>query len=335
MNKVIKIAVDAMGGDDSPKKIIDGIIHHHQNNKEIFYKIFGDQDKINILLNNKLAKDSFEIIHTKDLVKGTDSPLEGAKRGKKTSMWLAIESVKHKESDIVISAGNTGALLVISKLNLKMIENIDKPALAALWPNKKNMSVVLDLGANIECSSKNLIDFSIMGSSLFKSLYPDVTSKVALLNIGSEEIKGHEIIKETYQKLNDKKNPDFEFKGYIEGNQLMNGDVNVIVADGFTGNVALKTAEGTANFIIDELKKAMTGNLLGKISSLLNIVNLRKFKKRLDPRFYNGAIFIGLDSPVIKSHGGTDYIGFSNSLSVCVKIIKGNLIEKIRNNINS
>ena len=335
MNKVIKIAVDAMGGDGSPKKIIDGIINHHQNNKEIFYKIFGDQDKINILLNNKLAKDSFEIIHTKDLVKGTDSPLEGAKRGKKTSMWLAIESVKHKESDIVISAGNTGALLVISKLNLKMIENIDKPALAALWPNKINMSVVLDLGANIECSSKNLIDFSIMGSSLFKSLYPDVTSKVALLNIGSEEIKGHEIIKETYQKLNDKKNPDFEFKGYIEGNQLMNGDVNVIVADGFTGNVALKTAEGTANFIIDELKKAMTGNLLGKISSLLNIVNLRKFKKRLDPRFYNGAIFIGLDSPVIKSHGGTDYIGFSNSLSVCVKIIKGNLIEKIRNNINS
>ena len=335
MNKVIKIAVDAMGGDGSPKKIIDGIINHHQNNKEIFYKIFGDQDKINILLNNKLAKDSFEIIHTKDLVKGTDSPLEGAKRGKKTSMWLAIESVKHKESDIVISAGNTGALLVISKLNLKMIENIDKPALAALWPNKKNMSVVLDLGANIECSSKNLIDFSIMGSSLFKSLYPDVTSKVALLNIGSEEIKGHEIIKETYQKLNDKKNPNFEFKGYIEGNQLMNGDVNVIVADGFTGNVALKTAEGTANFIIDELKKAMTGNLLGKISSLLNIVNLRKFKKRLDPRFYNGAIFIGLDSPVIKSHGGTDYIGFSNSLSVCVKIIKGNLIEKIRNNINS
>ena len=334
MNKVIKIAVDAMGGDDSPKKIIDGIIHHHQNNKEIFYKIFGDQDKINILLNNKLAKESFEIIHTKDLVKGTDSPLEGAKRGKKTSMWLAIESVKHKESDIVISAGNTGALLVISKLNLKMIENIDKPALAALWPNKKDMSVVLDLGANIECSSKNLIDFAIMGSSLFRSLYPGVTSKVALLNIGSEEIKGHEIIKETYQKLNDKKNLDFEFEGYIEGNQLMNGDVNVIVADGFTGNVALKTAEGTANFITDELKKAMTGTILGKISSLLNITNLKKFKKRLDPRLYNGAIFIGLDSPVIKSHGGTDYIGFSNSLSVCVKIIKGNLIEKIRDNIN-
>ena len=194
--------------------------------------------------------------------------------------------------------------------------------------------VVLDLGANIECSPKNLIDFSIMGSSLFNSLYPNDEAKVALLNIGSEELKGNEIIKETYQQLNKRTNNDFEFKGYIEGNQLMNGDVNVIVADGFTGNVALKTAEGTANFITSELKKTMTGNLIGKMSSLLNISNLKKFKKRLDPRLYNGAIFIGLDSPVIKSHGGTDYIGFSNSLSVCTRIVSGNLIEKIRKNIS-
>ena len=334
MNKVIKIAVDAMGGDGSPKKVIDGIVHHNLNNKDVFYKIFGDKNQIINLIDEKLPEKSFEINHTVDVVKGTDSPLQGAKRGKNTSMWLAIESVKKKNSDIVISAGNTGALLVISKLNLKMIENIDKPALAALWPNKKNMSVVLDLGANIECSSKNLIDFSIMGSSLYKSLYSDLTPKVALLNIGSEEIKGHEIIKETYQTLIDKQNSGFVFEGYIEGNQLMNGDVNVIVADGFTGNIALKTAEGTANFISEELKKAMTSTIMGKISSLLNISNLKKFKKRFDPRLYNGAIFIGLDSPVIKSHGGTDYIGFSNSLTVCTRIIKGNLIEKIRNNIN-
>ena len=334
MSKIIKIAVDAMGGDNSPKKIIDGINHHYKNNTNTFYQIFGDKEKIQNYINDQLPTSSFEIIHTKDIVKGTDSPLEGAKRGKNTSMWLAIKSVKEKKSDIVISAGNTGALLVISKLNLKMIENIDKPALSALWPNRKNMSVVLDLGANIECSPKNLIDFSIMGSSLFKSLYPDDTARVALLNIGSEEIKGNEIIKETYQQLNQRDNTDFEFKGYIEGNQLMNGDVNVIVADGFTGNVALKTAEGTANFIISELKKAMTGSIIGKISSLLNISNLTKFKARLDPRLYNGAIFIGLDSPVIKSHGGTDYIGFSNSLSVCTRIVSGNLIEKIRNNIS-
>ena len=334
MNKIIKIAVDAMGGDGSPKKVVDGIIHHFKDNKNSFYQIFGDKDKIFPHINSNLLNSSFEIIHTKDIVKGTDSPLEGAKRGKNTSMWLAIQSVKEKKSDVVISAGNTGALLVISKLNLKMIENIDKPALSALWPNKKGMSVVLDLGANIECSPKNLIDFSIMGSSLFKSLYPNDNAKVALLNIGSEEFKGNEIIKETYQQLNQRDNHDFEFKGYIEGNQLMNGDVNVIVADGFTGNVALKTAEGTASFITSELKKAMTGSIIGKISSLLNISNLKKFKARLDPRLYNGAIFIGLDSPVIKSHGGTDYIGFSNSLSVCTRIVSGNLIKKIRNNIN-
>ena len=333
MSDLIKIAVDAMGGDGSPKKVIDGIILNHQSNKNNFFKIFGNSEKISNLINGKLSKDFYEIINTDNIVKSTDSPLEGAKRGKDTSMWLAVESVKNREADIVISAGNTGALLVISKLNLKMIENIDKPALSALWPNKKGMSVVLDLGANIECSSRNLFDFSIMGASLFTSLYPTMKPNIGLLNIGSEEFKGNEIIKETYQILNDKKSNNYDFAGYIEGNELMNGEVNVIVSDGFTGNVALKTAEGTANFITSELKKAMTGTILGKISSILNVSNLKKFKNRLDPRLYNGAIFIGLDSPVVKSHGGTDYIGFSNSLDVCNRIVKGNLIEKIKQNI--
>tara|TARA_B100000787_G_scaffold102932_1_gene76216 strand:+ start:370 stop:1377 length:1008 start_codon:yes stop_codon:yes gene_type:complete len=335
MSDLIKIAVDAMGGDGSPKKIIDGIIHNHKSNKDIFYKIFGEANEIKKLIDGHINSNFYEIIHTSNSVKSTDSPLEAAKRGKDTSMWLSVESVKKKESDIVISAGNTGALLVISKLNLKMIENIDKPALSALWPNKKGMSVVLDLGANIECSSKNLVDFSIMGSSLYKSLYPSENPNVALLNIGSEELKGSETIKETFKILKEKKLEDFNFLGYIEGNELMNGEVNVIVSDGFSGNIALKTAEGTANFITSELKKALEGTLIGKISSLLNISNLKKFKKRLDPRLYNGAIFIGLDSPVVKSHGGTDFIGFANSLDVCRKIIKGDLINKITKNILS
>ena len=333
MPDMIKIAVDAMGGDGSPKKVIDGITLNHQNNKNNFYKIFGEKNQISDLIKNKVSNDFYEIINTENSVKSTDSPLEGAKRGKNTSMWLAIESVKRKDADIVISAGNTGALLVIAKLNLPMIENIDKPALSALWPNKKGMSVVLDLGANIDCNAKNLLDFSIMGASLYTSLYPNEIPNVALLNIGSEEFKGNETIKETYQILNDRDSKNYNFAGYIEGNELMNGDVNVIVSDGFTGNVALKTAEGTANFITNELKKAMTSSTLGKISSLLNFSNLKKFKKRLDPRLYNGAIFIGLDSPVVKSHGGTDYLGFSNSLDVCNRIVKGNLIEKIKQNI--
>ena len=332
MSEMIKIAVDAMGGDNSPKKVIDGIIHNHRSNKNNFYKIFGDKEKIKNLINSKIDENNFEIINTLNKVSSEDSPLEAAKKGKDTSMWLAVESVKNKSCDIVISAGNTGALLVISKLNLKMIENIDKPALSALWPNRKGMSVVLDLGANIECSPKNLFDFSLMGAALYRSLYSNIPN-VALLNIGSEELKGNETIKETFKLLNDKTSSDYNFSGYIEGNELMNGHVDVIVSDGFTGNVALKTAEGTANFITSELKKALGGNLIGKISSLLNISNLKKFKKRLDPRLYNGAIFIGLDSPVVKSHGGTDFIGFSNSLDVCSRIIKGNLIEKIKNNI--
>ena len=333
MHNLIKIAVDAMGGDGSPKKIIDGLIHNNKQNKENFFKIFGNKNVIENHLNSEIDKKFYEVVDTDNVVKSTDSPLEAAKRGKDTSMWLAIDSVKKKESDIVISAGNTGALLVIAKLNLKMINNIDKPALSALWPNKKGMSVVLDLGANIECSSKNLVDFSIMGASLYKSLYPNENPNVALLNIGTEELKGNEIIKETFQIMNDKRSSNFNFAGYIEGNELMNGDVNVVVSDGFTGNVALKTAEGTANFITSELKNALSGSIIGKLSSLLNISNLRKFKKRLDPRLYNGAIFIGLDAPVVKSHGGTDYFGFSNSIDVCNKIVKGNLIEKIKLNI--
>ena len=335
MKKFITIAVDAMGGDNAPKKIIDGLELHHKKSKNVFYKLFGDKNIIDPIIKSKsIDKDIIEVTHTQEKIKGDDTAFAAAKRGKKTSMWLAIESVKNKSSDIVVSAGNTGALLIIAKLNLNMIENIDKPALSGLWPSKKGMSVVLDLGANIECSDKNLIDFAIMGSSLFKSLFPEEKAKVALLNIGSEEIKGNEVIKETYKKLNQIINEDFEFKGFIEGNHLMDGNVNVIVADGFTGNVALKTAEGTANFITSELKQAMKSSIFGKFGSFLSINSLKKFKKKLDPRLYNGAILLGLDSPVIKSHGGTDFIGFANSLSVCEKIVKNNLIDKIKNSIN-
>ena len=333
MTKKITFAVDAMGGEDSPKKIIDGIKLFNKNNKDVYFKIFGNKNIIENDLNNFIDKNSFEIINTTNQVVDTDSALGGAKKGKDTSMWLAIESVKNKESDIVISAGNTGALFVISKLNLKMIENIDKPALSGLWPNKNGMNVVLDLGANIDCSEKNLIDFALMGSSLFKSLFSNETPKVALLNVGSEEIKGNDKIKNTYKKLSEIKNNNFEFKGYIEGNKIMDGDVNVIVTDGFTGNIALKTAEGTANFLIKELKNTLSNNIFAKISSAINFSNLKKFKNKLDPRLYNGAIFIGLDSPVVKSHGSTDYIGFSHSLNVCKKIIKGDLINKIKENI--
>ena len=333
MTKPVIIAVDAMGGDNSPNKVIAGISEFLKRNKNVFFRIFGKSKIIeNEISKFSIKKDFFEIINCEEIVENNDTPLVAAKK-KNTSMWQAINDVKEKNSNVIISAGNTGALFVISKLNMKMIENISKPALAALWPNKIDMNIVLDLGANVECDEKNFEDFALMGSALHKALFPLDNSKVALLNIGSEEIKGHETIKKAYQSMEHKKNDLYEFCGYIEGNHIMDGNVNVIVTDGFTGNVALKTAEGTANFISIELKKALSTGIVAKISSLLNISNLKQFKERLDPRLYNGAILLGLESPVIKSHGSTDFIGFANSLDVCVKTVDGELIDKIKKNI--
>ena len=250
-------------------------------------------------------------------------------------MWNCIKSQIDGDADISLSAGNTAVLLVISRMILKMIDNVNKPALAGLWPNKKNMNVVLDLGANIECNENNLIDFSELGSALFKSLYPNEKPIVSLLNIGSEEIKGTELLKNTYKKLNELSDENnFIFNGYIEGNKIMDGETNVIVTDGFTGNIALKTAEGTAKFITDSLKKSLTGNFFSIISLIFSYFSLKKFKEKLDPRKYNGAIFLGLNGPVVKSHGGTDAIGFYHSIDLCYRIIKGDLMKQINKNLN-
>ena len=338
MKEKVKISIDLMSGENSPNKTIEGIdlFLRRNNNNDYFFYLFGDKNIVETKINKlKNFKDKYKLIDTKIIVSDDLPALSAIKKGKNSSMWKSIESQILSDSDVSLSAGNTGVLLVMSKMILKTLEDVDKPALAGLWPNKKNMNVVLDLGANIECNEKNLIDFSEMGSALFQSLYPNEKPKVALLNIGSEEIKGTELLKNTFAKLKILDSlGDFEFSGYIEGNQITNGKSNVIVTDGFTGNVALKTAEGTANFITSELKIAMSTTLLGKISSLINYKNIKKFKQKLDPRLYNGAILLGLDKPVIKSHGSTDAVGFANSLKVCEKIIKGHLIDKIKENIN-
>ena len=328
LNKV-KIAIDAMGGVNSPKKIIEAIEISLKTNQDNLFTLYGKENLIRNEINKRKNIQKYcEIVNTDDVVSDDESALAGAKKSKNTSMWKSIESLKEKKSDICLSAGNTGALLVISRLLLKTVPGISKPALAALWPNQNNMNVVLDLGANIECNDKNLIDFACMGSALFKSLFVNSKPKIALLNVGLEEYKGNEILKKTYSILKKNKMKNFEFNGYIEGNHIMDGDVDVIVTDGFTGNVALKTAEGTANFITRNLKKS-----LNKFSLLLSYSSLKKFKDKLDPRKYNGAIFIGLQSPVVKSHGSIDSTGFAHSINVCNKIVKANIIEKIESNL--
>ena len=325
----INIAIDAMGGENSPKKIIEGINISLQSNQENFFFIYGQQDLLEKeIAKNKLVQQNCKIIHTKDIIVDNESPLAAAKKGKESSMWKAIESQKENKSDISLSAGNTGALLIISRLILNSINGISKPALAGLWPNNYNMSLVLDLGANIECNEKNLLDFACMGSALFKSLFVSNRPRVALLNIGLEENKGNDILRKTFSILKKNKLKNFEFCGFIEGSHISDGDLDVIITDGFTGNIALKTAEGTANFITKNLKKS-----LNKLSILLSYRSLKQIKEKLDPRKYNGAIFLGLQSPVVKSHGSTDAVGFAHSIEVCHKIVKTNLIEKIQSHL--
>ncbi len=334
MKKKITIAIDAMGGENSPDKTIEGVslfLKENTNNKDFHILLYGDETKINSRLKKfKISSNEVKVIHTNSIVSDDETPLTAIKNSKDTSMWKCINSQTVGETDISLSAGNTGVLLVISRMILKMMNKVSKPALAGLWPNEKGMNVVLDLGANIECNENNLVDFAELGSALYKSLYPNDKPRVSLLNVGSEEIKGTDLLKKTFKKLENLSNENnFLFNGYIEGNQIMKGDSNVIITDGFTGNVALKTAEGTAKFITDNLKKS-----LNYISLLFSFFSLQNFKKKLDPRKYNGAIFLGLNGPVVKSHGSTDALGFYYSIDLCYKIIKGNLMTEIKNNLN-
>ena len=339
MSKKITIAIDAMGGENAPDKTIHGVsyfINNYKNHDDFIINLFGDEIKIKEKINKyKIFSKNIKITHTSSIVSDEETPLTAIKNSKNTSMWNCIKSQLDGSSDISLSAGNTGVLLVISKMILKTMNKVSRPALAALWPNQKGMTVVLDLGANIECNENNLIDFSELGSALYKSLYPQNKPTVSLLNIGSEEIKGTEILKKAYAKLKKLSNEqNFIFNGYIEGNKLMDGESNVIVTDGFTGNVALKTAEGTAKFITDNLKKSLTKNFFTKISLIFSYFSLKEFKSKLDPRKYNGAILLGLNGPVVKSHGGTDAIGFFHSIDLCYRMVKGNLLNQIKSNLS-
>ncbi len=339
MDKKICIAIDAMGGENSPHKNIEGInffYKKHKGDKDYFFNIFGDEQKIKLELEKyNIPIDKYKIYHTASVVSDNETPLTAVKTSKNSSMWNSVYSQVNSESDISLSAGNTGVLLVISRMILKTVKGVSKPALAGLWPNNKGMNIVLDLGANIECDEKNLIEFSEMGAALHKSLFPMEKTKVALLNVGSEEIKGTETLKKAYYKLKEIcLNEDFDFNGYIEGNKIPEGTSNVIVTDGFTGNIALKTAEGTAKFITDNLKISLKENILSKFSIIFSYFSLKKFKERLDPRKFNGAIFLGLNGPVVKSHGSTDSIGFYHSINLCYNIVKGNLMSQIKDNLS-
>jgi len=338
MSKKYSIAIDAMGGENSPDKTIEGIkifLDKNRSNNDFILNVFGKEDLIKEKLKKiNISLSAVNILNSSTVVSDEETPMTAVKSSKNTSMWNCIQHQLEGKSDISLSAGNTGVLLVISRMILKMMNEVSKPALAGLWPNQNGVNVVLDLGANIECNDQNLIDFAELGSALYKSLFPNDKPKVSLLNVGSEEVKGTEMLKIASQRLKELSNEEnFIYKGYIEGNNIMNGDSNVIITDGFTGNIALKTAEGTAKFITKNLKKSLSKNIISKLSLIFSYFSLKEFKDKLDPRKYNGAIFLGLNGPVVKSHGGIDAIGFYHSIDLCYKIVKGDLIRQIKKNL--
>lgn len=322
------IAIDSMGGDNAPEAILKGLSQF--KGSDFHFLIFGNKVLLEKHEKFFLEGVSYEIRHTDAVITSDMDVASSLRTGKMTSMGLAIQAVKSGEASAVISAGNTGLYMALSKIILKTIDGIERPAIGTVIPGKKANSVCLDLGANAECSTKNLVDFAIMGEALAHSVFEKEDISVALLNIGSEECKGNKLVKQTSEIL--KKLFD-NYVGFVEGDDINKGIVDVIVTDGFTGNVFLKTMEGTAKFIVSELKESLAGSFLSKIGALLALPALSKLKKKLDPRLYNGAILLGLNGVVVKSHGGTDDVGFANAVRFTINVLRRNIFDRIRDQL--
>jgi len=331
VSKQQKIALDCMGGDRAPQIVIEGADIVAEKNQSIKFLLFGDSDKITPIIHNcRFLKGRYEIIHTKNFVSSEDKPSAALRNGKDTSMHMAITSVKEGKADVVVSAGNTGALMAMSKLILRPLPTISRPAIVSSIPNmKKGGTVMLDLGANIDCNSEILFQFAVMGHAFAKAVFKMPNPKIGLLNIGSEELKGHQEIQKTADMLKNCSVLQKDYYGYVEGNDITKGTTDVVVADGFSGNIALKSIEGTAKLITTILKEAFTTNIWSKLGYLLSGIAINKTTKTIDPRSHNGAMFVGLNGVVVKSHGNTDKIGFANSINVAISLVENNINEEI------
>lgn len=327
MAENFKIALDAMGGDDSPKKVIDGAALALEKFPTLEYLLVGDQDQIKPLLDShpELAKNS-EIRHTTEVVLSEDKPAMALRKRKNSSMSLAIKAVADGEASCVVSAGNTGALMAMALFGLKPLPNISRPAIASYYPTKVagKRTVLMDLGANIQCSAKHLSEFAVLGGTFAQVILKQEQPKIAILNVGSEDMKGNDAVQEASSLLSEMVLPG-EFAGFAEGDDIMSGKFDVVVTDGFTGNIALKTSEGTASLMSDMMKKAFSGSLLARLAYPLMIPALNKLKAEMDPRRYNGGVFMGLRGLCVKSHGGMDEVGFASAIKVGAKMILGDI----------
>lgn len=327
------ISIDGMGGDHAPRIVVEGLERFAQRRRDLNFLLHGDETQLAPLMAKApTAAARTTIRHTDKMISMDAKPADAVRRGKGSSMWNAIESVKNGEAMAAVSAGNTGALMGQSMLILKKAEGVERPALAASWPTRTGVCAMLDLGADIAATAEQLVEFAIMGQAFARVVNGVSNPRVALLNIGSEELKGHESIREAARLIRGS-NLQMDFRGYIEADKIGFGEVDVVVADGFTGNVALKTAEGIAKMMSDMLKEAFKSGPLATLGALLAMPALKKFSARLDPRKVNGAVFLGLNGVVVKSHGGTDAVGFEQAISVAAGMGESHFRTEVEENL--
>lgn len=322
MSELITIALDAMGGDDAPHIVVAGANIARRRHPDARFVLFGDEADLTARVAKQRGLSDFvEIRHAPEGVAADAKPSQVVRSGQETSMWRAIKAVKEGQADGVVSAGNTGALLAMAMLVLRRLEGIDRPAIASFFPTLRGETVMLDLGANIRCNERNLVEFAIMGEVFARTILGIENPTVGLLNVGAEETKGNDALKDAAQLLRDLDLPG-EFVGFVEGDDIPAGAVDVVVTDGFTGNVALKTAEGTAKLINAFVRETFRNSFWAKIGYIFAKRSFDKLRNRSDPRRYNGAMFLGLNGVCVKSHGGTDAVGFATAIGVAIDMVK-------------
>lgn len=317
----IRIALDAMGGDLGPEATIQGAALVLEEREDVSFLIFGDEGKIRPYLSRYPDLQACsKVIHTDKYISNDEKPSIALRKGRESSMRLAINAVAEGQADCVVSSGNTGALMVMAKMVLKCLPGINRPAIASVFPTMKEDTIMLDLGANLACDSEMMVQFAVLGCVYAKAVRGITEPTVGLLNVGSEDMKGHEQVRAAASVLNEVKMPGC-FYGYVEGNDIPQGTVDVVVTDGFTGNIALKVAEGVGKLANHFLKTAFMSSFIAKIGGLLAAKSIKRVQKQVDPRLYNGGMFLGLDGICVKSHGGSDAVGFANAVKVAADLV--------------
>ena len=330
------IALDAMGGDRGPEVVIPGAAISLVRHPGLRFKLFGDDARIrSVLAAHPALAAAAEVIHTDIIVAMDDKPSQAVRRGKGSSMWRAIEAVQEGAAEVVVSAGNTGALMAMSKLILRPIADIERPAIAALWPTVRSECIVLDVGANIGATADQLCDYALMGAAMARAVFHVEQPTVGLLNVGVEEIKGADEVREAHARLRGATALPFSYRGFVEGDQIGQGLVDVVVIEGFAGNIALKTAEGTARQIATYLRDAMSRSFISRVGAFLAQGGFRVLRDKMDPRRVNGGTFLGLNGIAVKSHGGTDALGFASAVDLGYDMSESGLVSRLKSEIDT